>query len=161
MVASVEDMEPAEPPVEDTPVLVVAPEELPVEEEPVAVELVCYKTAPITGETDFASLERTATESDVPVEIEYIEQVVQTSHWVYIPPLESRDQAKAVLAQAQADLLAMQSAYSTIISDLNAAAAANPGDAAWQAAKAEKDQMVADFQALKTEIDALVTAINA
>lgn len=74
--------------------------------------------------------------------------------------MKRRDQAKAMLTTAQSDLVAMQSAYTTIISELNAAAAANPGDAAWQGAKAEKDQMVADFQALKTEIDALVTAVN-
>jgi len=69
-------------------------------------------------------------------------------------------QAKAMLQQAQTDLTAMQTAYGTIIADLNQVALDNPADPAWQAAKAEKDQMVADFQALKAEIDALVTAVS-
>lgn len=70
-------------------------------------------------------------------------------------------QAKATLLQAQADLVSMASAYSTIMSEINTEAAANPADAAWQAAKAEKDQLVSDFQALKAEVDSLVTAVNA
>jgi len=68
-------------------------------------------------------------------------------------------QAKAQLQQAQTDLAAMQTAYSPIVADLNQAAIDNPSDPAWQAAKAEKDQMVADFQALKATVDALVTAV--
>lgn len=74
--------------------------------------------------------------------------------------MNRRDQARNTLLQAQQDLLAMQSNYSAVITSLNAQAAANPDDAAWQAAKAEKDQMVSDFQALKAEIDALITAIG-
>lgn len=69
-------------------------------------------------------------------------------------------QARATLQQAQADLVAMQTAYATVVSGLNAAATANPSNAAWQAAKAEKDQLVADFQALKATVDALVTAVG-
>lgn len=69
-------------------------------------------------------------------------------------------QAKATLSAAQGDLAAMATVYATVVADLNAAATANPSNAAWQAAKAEKDQLVADFQALKATVDALVTAVN-
>ena len=69
-------------------------------------------------------------------------------------------QAKAMLGQAQTDLAAMSTAYGAIVADLNQAATDNPDNPAWQAAKAEKDQLVADFQALKTEVDALVTAVS-
>lgn len=70
-------------------------------------------------------------------------------------------QAKALLLQAQADLNAMASAYLDMVSEINSEAAANPSDVAWQGAKAEKDQLVSDFQALKSEVDALVTAVSA
>jgi len=69
-------------------------------------------------------------------------------------------QAKAQLQQAQTDLAAMQTAYNTIVADLNQAAIDNPDNPAWQAAKAEKDQMVSDFQTLKATVDALVTAVG-
>ena len=69
-------------------------------------------------------------------------------------------QAKATLTQAQSDLVAMQTVYSAVVTDLNAAAIANPDNAAWQAAKAEIDQLVADFNTIKAEVDALVTAVN-
>ena len=69
--------------------------------------------------------------------------------------------AKTLLAQAQSDLAAMPGTYSSIISDINAEAAANPSDDAWTLAKAEKDQMVSDFQALKTEVDAVIAAVDA
>ncbi len=68
--------------------------------------------------------------------------------------------AKALLTTAQADLASMPGAYSSILSEIDAGATANPTDQAWQNAKAEKDQMVSDFQALKAEVDALVTAVN-
>lgn len=70
------------------------------------------------------------------------------------------DQAKQLLSVAQSDLSAMQTAYASIVSEINAAATANPANAAWQTAKAEKDQMVADFQSLKATVDSLVTAVN-
>lgn len=70
------------------------------------------------------------------------------------------DQAKATISAADADLGAMPTAYGTIVTDINAAAAAAPGDAALQALKAEKDKLVADFQALKTEAAALKTAVG-
>ena len=69
-------------------------------------------------------------------------------------------QARAMMTQAQADLAAMPAAYGTLLTALDAAATANPSNAAWQGAKAEKDQMVADFNALKAAVDALVTALG-
>lgn len=72
-----------------------------------------------------------------------------------------RDQAAYnQLLTAQADLAAMVSAYSGFGSQLDIDAAANPSDPAWQAAKAEKDQMITDFQAEKTRIDALIVAFE-
>lgn len=71
------------------------------------------------------------------------------------------DTAKQIIDAAVADLNAMTSAYTAFVSDLNAAAAANPSNQAWQTAKLEKDQMVADFQALKTTAEALQGAVNA
>ena len=70
------------------------------------------------------------------------------------------DQAKALIAQANSDLGAMATTYSAFVSDLNAAATANSEDLAWVAAKAEKDLMVADFQALKTTAAALLAAVS-
>lgn len=70
------------------------------------------------------------------------------------------EQAKALIGQAVTDLAAMGTNYSAFVTQLNTDAAANPNDDAWQTAKAEKDQMVSDFQALKTEAEALQTAVN-
>jgi len=69
------------------------------------------------------------------------------------------DQAKALLTQVQTDLSTMVTAYTTIIDELEAEVAAAPGDVAWETAKAEKDKLVADFLALQTEVDSLVTAV--
>lgn len=70
------------------------------------------------------------------------------------------DQARATIAAALSDLTAMQTAYSAFVTQLNTDAAANPDDQAWQLAKAEKDQLVTDFQALRIEANSLNTAIN-
>ena len=69
------------------------------------------------------------------------------------------DQAKALIAAANSDLAAMPAAYNAFAIQLNVDSAANPGDDAWQTALAEKDQMVEDFQALKTRATALVAAV--
>lgn len=69
------------------------------------------------------------------------------------------DQAKAQIDAAVADLAAMLTAYSAIFTELNAAAAANPDDPAWQLEKAERDALVQDFNALKARADALKTAV--
>lgn len=67
--------------------------------------------------------------------------------------------AYAAYTVAQAELAGLQGAYATFIADLDAAAAGT----AWPQAvaqKAEKDQMITDFQALKTNIDATIVAID-
>lgn len=69
-------------------------------------------------------------------------------------------QAVSLLQQAQADLNAMGEYYSSFATQLATDAQNNPSDPAWQAAKAEIDLMVIDFVALKTEVDALVTAVS-
>lgn len=71
------------------------------------------------------------------------------------------EQAKMLLVQAKADLAAMPTAYGPFVTELNAEAASNPNDSAWQTAKAEKDQMVSDFQALNTRATAMDVAISA
>jgi len=70
------------------------------------------------------------------------------------------ESAKQLIATAQADLLAMPTAYGAFATQLNTDSAANATDSAWQTAKSEKDQMVADFQALKTRADSMVTAVT-
>jgi len=70
------------------------------------------------------------------------------------------EQAKAQIATAKADLTAMAPAYNAFITQLNADAASNPADEAWINAKAEKDQIQADFQALKTRATTIDTAIT-
>ena len=71
------------------------------------------------------------------------------------------EQARAALATASADLAAMATAYGTFVADLDVGATANPTDAAWQAAKAEKDQMVSDFNILQSRAAALLAAFDA
>ena len=70
------------------------------------------------------------------------------------------DNAKAAIAAALADLTAMQTQYAGIVSDLDASATANPTDPAWQAAKHEKDLMVADFQAQRARANSLNTSVQ-
>lgn len=70
------------------------------------------------------------------------------------------EQAKQLITQARADLASMPSAYGSFVTELNAAATANPSDGAWQTAKAEKDQMVSDFQALNTRAAGMETAVS-
>lgn len=70
------------------------------------------------------------------------------------------EQARQLIVTAESDLAAMATAYGTFVTDLDAAAAANPSDPAWQAAKAEKDLMVVDFNTIKTRATALKTAYD-
>lgn len=70
------------------------------------------------------------------------------------------EQARALIVAAESDLNAMATAYGAFVTDLDAAAAANPSDAAWQAAKAEKDLMVADFNAIRSRATSLKTAYD-
>lgn len=69
--------------------------------------------------------------------------------------------AKTTIAQADADLAAMQTAYSQIVADIDTASDADPLDTALKNLRAEKDKLVADFQALKTEAANLKTAVGA
>ena len=70
------------------------------------------------------------------------------------------DSARDQVATAEAQLAGMPGQYATIAADLDAAAAAAPGNPALQAAKAEKDFLVAEFQALKTKATAIKDAID-
>lgn len=70
------------------------------------------------------------------------------------------EQAKALIDAAQSDLAAMATAYGPFGTQLNIDAAANAGDAAWDAALAEKNQMVTDFQAEKTRAETMQTAVS-
>jgi hypothetical protein len=74
--------------------------------------------------------------------------------------LNNMDRSRAGLAAAEANLNAMPSTYSTLIGEIDAAATANPTIEAFQVAKSEKDQLVLDFQALKTRATALVAAVD-
>ena len=69
------------------------------------------------------------------------------------------DQGRALYTKAQAELVALPSEYMQFVNDLNEAASL----VTWSLApsqKAEKDQMVADFQALKNLADAILAAID-
>ena len=57
--------------------------------------------------------------------------------------------AQTNAATAEADFAAMPAAYTTIIQDIDAAAAAAPLDAALQNLKAEKDKLVGEFGTLR------------
>ena len=70
------------------------------------------------------------------------------------------EQAKAQIDAAEADLIAMQTAYVPFATQLNTDAAANASDSAWQGALAQKDQMQADFVALKNRATTIKTAIT-
>jgi hypothetical protein len=67
---------------------------------------------------------------------------------------------RAQAATAESDLTAMQTAYTSIVQDINADATANPTDQAYQLQKVEKDKLVAEFNALKTRATAIKTAID-
>lgn len=71
------------------------------------------------------------------------------------------EQAKALINAAVADLTAMGNAYTGFATQLDTDAAANAGDNAWQGALAEKNQMLPDFQALKTRATNMQTAVAA
>lgn len=71
------------------------------------------------------------------------------------------DLARDNLSTAAVNLAAMPSQYSAFVAQLNADAAANPGNEAWQTALAEKNELVGDFQALRTRAEALLAAYDA
>ena len=70
------------------------------------------------------------------------------------------EQARATVDAVVVELGAMGSAYTAFIAQLDADATANSGNQAWQIAKAEKDQLVADFMALRTTALAMQTALS-
>jgi len=70
------------------------------------------------------------------------------------------EQAKALINSAISDLTAMGTTYADFVSQLNIDAAANSGDAAWEAALAEKNELQADFQAEKSRAVIMQTAVS-
>lgn len=70
-------------------------------------------------------------------------------------------QAQAWAAEAEADLTAMPAAYGTVIADIDAAVVAAPGDTALVNLKAEKDKLVAEFNALKPAATSMKNATAA
>lgn len=69
-------------------------------------------------------------------------------------------QARALIATALSDLVTMPTAFGDFIAELDAAAATNPDNEAWQLIKAEKDLMVADFLVLRSEAQSLNAAVG-
>jgi hypothetical protein len=68
--------------------------------------------------------------------------------------------AKANIGVAETDLASMPAQYGTIFADLDAAAAASPGNAALASTKARKDLLVAEFVALNARATALAGAVQ-
>lgn len=69
-------------------------------------------------------------------------------------------QARNLIAQAQTVLSGMPTTYGATVAAIDSGASANPSNAAWTNLKAEKDLVVANFQAILTEANALKTAID-
>jgi hypothetical protein len=69
--------------------------------------------------------------------------------------------ARSAVASVEAALQTMQNQYSAFIAEVETDALANPTDPAWQAAKAEKDRLVADFLAVQTKAQAIIIAFDA
>lgn len=67
---------------------------------------------------------------------------------------------KTLIARAQTILTDLPTDYSTIIADIDQFLVDNPSDEAALGLKAEKDLLVAEYQAFKTTVDALVIAVN-
>ena len=59
------------------------------------------------------------------------------------------DRAIEQMIQAAANLSGMAAAWSSTVAFIDAQAAANPGDAEWQALLARKDKIVVDFVAMR------------
>lgn len=69
--------------------------------------------------------------------------------------------ARGEIETAEADLAAIPSQYATILTDLIAAAQANPDDSAYQTADAERDLLTAEFNALEADATAMKAALAA
>ncbi len=65
------------------------------------------------------------------------------------------DRAVDQIGQAFDSLAGMAASWSEAVSFIDAEAAANPGDADWQALLARKNSQVVDFQAMKTKVKAV------
>lgn len=66
--------------------------------------------------------------------------------------------ARELLVKAEQELNAMGADYGGFVTELDTAAQA--GGEAWLTAKAEKDEMVADFNVLKARATSLLTAYD-
>lgn len=69
--------------------------------------------------------------------------------------------ARDALVDVSANLTQMGTDYGTFVGDVDAALAASPNDVALQNAKAEKDRLVSEFNALKTIATNATNAITA
>lgn len=69
------------------------------------------------------------------------------------------EKARTELSLAETELNDMQADYSSFATELDTKASTE-GTAIWIDAKAEKDVMVSDFQALKTRATDLITAYD-
>lgn len=71
------------------------------------------------------------------------------------------DTAKGSAALAVTDLTAMQTAYAATVADIDAQLASAPTNAAFAAMSADKNALVAEFNALRTAATNMKTAIDA
>lgn len=69
------------------------------------------------------------------------------------------ENTKAQFITIESTLVNMQTTYAGWAKEVNTLAAANPNDAAIQALKAERDLLVAEFQASKDDAIALKNAV--
>ena len=69
--------------------------------------------------------------------------------------------ARDNLSRIQTDLNNMPSIYLSLLDEIDALAAANPGDAEIQRALTLKDKLVADFIVRRDYVDALIAAFDA
>ena len=74
--------------------------------------------------------------------------------------LRKMEGGASAFSGALSDINKMPGEFAAIVSDIDAAAAANPNEAAYTDAKSEKDLLVSDFQALKIRVTALLAAID-
>jgi len=65
------------------------------------------------------------------------------------------DRAVDQVSQAFTSLAGMAASWSAAVSFIDTEAAANPGDAEWQALLARKDSLVADFIAMRDKVQAV------
>ena len=70
------------------------------------------------------------------------------------------ERSKSLLSQAESQLNSMPTVYAAFVVDVDSAATANPAVEAFQIAKSEKDELVSDFQALKTRATAIIAAVD-